>query len=109
MLSVMDEPSDSELLAAGGWANVAGARILAKRSDGEFCAAVVNTHDGDETNVYSTIVECFERTDDGWQSLGHHGPIARGQGSGSFNGRWNYEYGWDAAQNAWWVLALVES
>lgn len=35
--------------------------ILAKGWDGDFCAAVLNTHGGDETSPYSTIVECFER------------------------------------------------
>ena len=78
-------------------------------ADGDFCAAVVNTADGDESNPYATIVECFDRLPDGtWRSLGHHGPIVRGEGSGSVNGRWNYEYGWSDANRSWWVVALDE-
>jgi hypothetical protein len=51
------------------------ADILAKASEGSCCAAVVNTHGGDETDPYSTIVEFFARDEDGqWYSLGHHGP-----------------------------------
>jgi hypothetical protein len=105
-------PSDTELLAAGGWADVAGACVLAKSWDGDFCAALVNTHGGDETNPYSTIVECFDRDDTGrWRSLGHNGPVARRPGtwSGSFNGRWSYEFGWSEEDGSWWVIAVDES
>lgn len=87
-----------------------GARILAKGWDGDFCAAVVNTHGGNETSSYFTIVECFAQGADGaWTSLGHHGPISRGDGSGSYDMRWNYEYGWSEHDNAWWVIVLDES
>lgn len=104
------EPVDAELLEAGGWAGVESAVILAKGADGDFCAAVLNTAGGDETNLYTTIIECFERGDDArWHSMGHHGPIARGDGSGSFDGRWTYEYGWSEADSSWWVIALDES
>jgi hypothetical protein len=102
-------PSDAELLEAGGWAGVDGACVLARGWDGDFCAAVVNTHHGDESSPYHTIIECFDRGGDGrWRSLGHHGPVSRGQGSGSYDGRWNYEYGWSHTDESWWVVALDE-
>lgn len=107
-------PLDTELLAAGEWSGVDGVRVLAKGWHGAFCAAVINTHDGDESSPYHAIVECFVREeDDLWHSLGHHGPISRGEGSGTFSNNrgastWSYEYGWSEADESWWVIALVE-
>ena len=108
----VDVPSDHDRLAAGGWREVPTACVLAKAADGHFCVAVVNTDDGNEANPYHTIIESFVRAPDGrWHSLGHHGPLGRGSGDGSYSspeGSMTYEYGWSESESAWWVVVAQE-
>jgi hypothetical protein len=98
-------PTDTELLAAGGWSGVDDAVVLAKGWSGDFCAALINTHGGDESSVYFTIVECFtRRVDGGWESLGHSGPVGRDGGAGWHAGGGEYEYRW--RQDRGWTVEV---
>lgn len=101
-------PEDRTLLQAGGWGDVADAVVLAKGYDGDFCAALINTHGGDESSVYFTIAEAFARQSDGsWLSLGHTGPVGRGGGSGWHLGGGRYEYTW-ADPDGWQVVVVAD-
>jgi hypothetical protein len=67
-------PSDRELLVAGGWGDVPSARILAKASEDDFCAVVLDSNGAQGALPYVTV-EFFMRQKDGsWSSLGDFGP-----------------------------------
>ena len=100
-------PSDSELLAAGGWGDVPSARILAKASEDDFCAVVLDSNGAQGARPYETV-EFFMRQKDGsWSSLGDFGPAGT-SGSGWHSG-FSYEYGRsDDDGFGWWIVVLGE-
>jgi hypothetical protein len=102
----MDEsgPSDKELLAAGGWADVPSAQILAKAWEDNFCAVVLDSNGAQGARPYETV-EFFVREEDGrWSTIGDFGPAGT-SGSGWTSG-YSYEYG--RSDDGWWIVVLGE-